>query len=204
MGYFKHYTNHSVTDDEENDASGTSWKSGKNVVINRLGEVYMMMAECLFKTGDYQGALDHINTVRQRWALQQLGADDGSGRYDDYNYVADPDSLWNRYMYIEKPLECSIEGHAMRFIDMRRWGITKTRFEDLAKQTWYFGNFTYLDPLSGEERTKSKCYLYESEPSTYGLEYTEYVLAAQNYNPDDHDYFPLPIDETLNNPNVSN
>ncbi|WP_075590543.1 RagB/SusD family nutrient uptake outer membrane protein [Labilibacter marinus] len=204
VGYFKQYTNHSSIDDEENLAGGTSWKSGKNVVVNRLGEVYMMMAECLMKTGNTQGALDYINDVRERWALQLLGTDDGSGRYDDYNYVADADSLWQRYMYIEKPLECSIEGHAMRFIDMRRWGITKSRFEDLAKQTWYIGDFTYIDPITEVEKTKPKCYLYKEEPAKVGLEYIEYTLAAENYKPSVHEYFPLPTDETLNNPFVSN
>lgn len=202
VAYFKHYTNHSVIDDEEN-IGGTSWKSGKNVVVNRLGEVYLMLAECLIQEDDIDGAIAYINEVRARWALQLLGADDGSGpSFDGVTY--DKTTLMDRLMYVEKPLECSIEGHAMRWIDMRRWGITKQRFQELSEQTWYIGNFTYLDPATGETLTKKNCYLYKEEPSAYGIAINEYELAASNYIDDIHAYFPLPLSETLNNPNISN
>ncbi len=202
VAYFKHYTNHSVVDDEEN-IGGTSWKSGKNVVVNRLGEVYLMLAECLIQEDDITGALSYINEVRARWALQLLGTDDGSGPdFDGITY--DKNTLMDRLMYIEKPLECSIEGHSMRFIDMRRWGITKQRFQELSQQTWYIGNFTYLDPTTGETLTRKNCFLYTEEPATYGIAINEYELAASNYVNEVHDYFPLPLSETLNNPNISN
>ena len=67
FGKYKKYTNHDIVTEEK------AVMSGKNVVVNRLSDVYLMYAECLLVKNDVQGALNYINEIRYRWGLKLLG-----------------------------------------------------------------------------------------------------------------------------------
>ncbi|PKQ61458.1 hypothetical protein BZG02_15655 [Labilibaculum filiforme] len=203
FAYYKKYSNHDIATSEEDTPSGTGWKSGKNVTVNRLAEVYLNYAECLIHKGDVSGALNMMNAIRARWGLQRLGVDDGSG--PDFNGISyTKESLMDQLMYIDKPLELSAEGMSIRWIDMRRWGITKQRFQDLSKQKYYVEDYTFVN-WEGKTITKEKASLQigESPDPVKMPEVYDYTIAAENYMPEVHAYYPLPLNEVLANPNLT-
>ena len=197
FSFFKKYTNHDIVTNEFE--TGTiGWKSGRNVVVNRLGGVYLMYAECLAKTGDINGALVYINKLRQRWGLQLLGASDGSSHdFDDLPY--DETSLMDHLMYKEYPFELGFEGFTGRFLDMRRWGISKQRFNDLSTQVYSLGNYTYTR-TNGKTAQRNKSLLEEGSGAS---EFVEYEGAASSWNANDLGYYQIPKSETLYNPNIN-
>ncbi|WP_111709762.1 RagB/SusD family nutrient uptake outer membrane protein [Lutibacter citreus] len=204
FSYFKHFSNHDIAA-SENDLAETGWKSSKNFILNRLGHVYIMQAECLVKTGDVEGAIDLINEVRARWGLRLIGLEDGSNHdFDGVVYTAE--TLMDRIMYIEKPLESSIEGFSTRNIDMQRWGIGKARYQELANTQFYLTDYEYTD-IDGNPKTASGSLLLKGEnpdPVNFTTIDMEYIQAAEFFNPDLHAFLPLPSAETLNNGQVSN
>jgi len=200
----KKYTNH-LTLLAEIDEDGSAWSSGKNVVVNRLSEVYINMAECIIKTdGDIQDALDLINANRKRHGLVLLGQSNGDNTrtYDEIDYTAE--SLMDFIMYTEKPLELSLEGYMIRWIDMRRWGITGSRFADLASRTYYAIDFTKANGTK-----KNWTSVVETVPSGYSgntpkvIDY-EYDQTTLNYKPEVNDYYPIPSVEVGVNSSFSN
>jgi hypothetical protein len=204
FSFFKKYTNHDIAGNE-NEIGATSWKSGKNIVMNRLADVYLMQAECMIQTGDIDGALKYINDVRRRWGLVLLGPNDGSAHdFDEEVYTEN--TLMNHLMYIEKPLEMSAEGFSIRNIDIRRWGIGETRFKELAAQRYYVADYSYTTGLgTTAKRANSLIKAGESpNPSANNTVDMEYTGAAQFYKRALHDYFPLPANEILNNEQTSN
>jgi starch-binding outer membrane protein, SusD/RagB family len=200
FSFFKQYSNHDIVA-LENDILQTSWKSGKNVVVDRLADVYLMQAECLIKTADLTNAIKSINTIRERWGLVLLGASDGSAHdFDGEDYISDGGTkLMEHLMYVERPLELSVEGYATRSIDLRRWQVAKQRFEYLKTLDFNLVNYT----TGTTSRAKS---LLKAGPSADLSDKTisikEYEDAALNYSSAKNDYFPLPTSETLNNQNV--
>lgn len=203
---YKKYSNHDLVADENDMPRGKQY-SGKNVVLNRLSEVYLLQAECIIKTGgDIQEALDLINAIRDRWGLVQLGTSANTARtFDGYNYISDPDSLMNRIMYIEKPLELSAEGQAIRWNDLRRWDITKERFEQLAGETYYKVDCKYFSMATGKALTKWNQAI-DITPGTDNNAFTidyEYDIPAANFNAERHYYLPIPLTEIMNNPNIN-
>ena len=127
---FKKYTNHDLGAANENEANkGNSLKSGKNVTVNRLSEVLLNLAECYIKQGRVADAITEINKIRGRWALELL---DINSQIDNPGVPYDANSLMERLMYFEKPLELAAEGHATRVIDLRRWGVAPQRFQELS------------------------------------------------------------------------
>ncbi|UMB54052.1 RagB/SusD family nutrient uptake outer membrane protein [Lutibacter sp. A64] len=200
---FKKFTNHDIVT-KEPEVGDSPWKSGKNVVVNRLADVYLMYAECLIKTGDIDGALKYINKIRQRWGLVLLGEDDGSGH--DFNGVTyTEETLMEQLMFVERPLELACEGFDTRTIDLRRWGVTKQRFEDLAALDFNLIDYSYTtEEGTTAKRAASLLQLGLSEdPSNNKITIKEYVQAAANYNEGLHGYLPLPLTEVLNNSNVN-
>ncbi len=210
FGTTKKYTNHDL--ESEEDSGNASINSGKNVTLNRLAEVYINMAECIIKTdGKLEHALKYINDIRSRWGLILLGQSNGdiSHTYDEKTYTKE--ELMEHIMYVEKPLELSNEGHMIRWIDMRRWGITAERFRDLSNQTYYAVTHSIVDS-EGKTRFKNRSLVVSKEniPDEYinddrkykqhvhEIDY-EYRLAVQNYNPAVHDYFEIPSNETIAN-----
>lgn len=215
--YFKKYSNWDIYENE-NDASPQQ-RSGINYRVIRLADVYLMYAECMIKGGtDDTGlseALKYINRVRRRSAIELLGQSTDLGAeyareatYNETIYTAQ--SLMEHLMYIERPLELSIEGHAIRQIDLRRWGITKQRFQYLSQQ-----KFTNADPQGtpyttigkdGKEvkRWGARLYRFNSTIHTEAQKIVDYEQAAGNYNEKMHAYYPIPNGETMANPNLYN
>ena len=188
---FKKFTNHDLVA-SENDIAATAWKSGKNVVVYRLADAYLMLAECKLQDGgDVEGAIQLINKIRKRWALKQLDADD-----------FDATTLMDHLMYVERPLELNLEGFDTRTIDLRRWGVTKQRFQNLAALDFNLIDYT---TEAGVKRAASLIKPgLSTDPSNNKITIKEYTEAAANYNESLHSYFPLPLSEVLNNQNLSN
>jgi starch-binding outer membrane protein, SusD/RagB family len=220
--YWRKYTNWDVIDNEKN-ISATAARSGVNVRIIRLADVYLMYAECLIKGGtDDSGvteAMRYINKVRRRSAVVLLGAD-GTGEFpinqhDNVTYTAS--SLMDHLMYVERPLELSAEGNAIRTIDLRRWGITKQRFQELSQIQYYRGSlrFETEDEKTGTRwssiLTDSAEKLENMAPQVLLLaDYTtpfnkwdnEHGPAAANYVESLHAYWPIPNSEESANPKL--
>ncbi len=204
FSFFKKYTNHDIVN-SENEQLGTSWKSGKNIVINRLSDVYLMLAECQIKTGQVADAIININKIRQRWGLTLLGLPDGSAHdFDGITYTEE--SLMERLMNVERPLELSVEGFATRNIDLRRWGTTKKRLEDLAELDFNLMDYPYVSE-DGKNGNRARSLLKKgisADPSDNRITIKEYVIPASNYNNSLHDYLPIPTTEVTNNQLISN
>lgn len=198
-GYFKKYTNHSIVADENN-TGDISWKSGKNVIVNRLADVYLMYAECLLMgDGNVQGAIDLINPIRQRWALQLLDAN--SDLIDGTAYSVQ--SLMDHLMFVERPLELSVEGVSIRTIDLRRWGVGSSRFNDLSTRSYYLTDYEYYNDENNALESRNNSFVREGispDPSGDPQIVQEYTGAAQFYT---DGYLVLPTSETLNNTSVS-
>ncbi|WP_282037624.1 RagB/SusD family nutrient uptake outer membrane protein [Saccharicrinis aurantiacus] len=127
--------------------NSTTFKSGVNYRVLRLADIYLMYAEALIEGGDNDGgvaqALSYINKVRYRSALQLFGTvsewTDHGKTYDGLTY--DAQMVMEKLMYVERPLEISILGHASRHMDLRRWGVYKERFQELATHRYAFGSY---------------------------------------------------------------
>ncbi|WP_068473338.1 RagB/SusD family nutrient uptake outer membrane protein [Saccharicrinis aurantiacus] len=205
FAYYKKYTNHDITDSERNLSEGQN-RSGKNVTVNRLAEVVLLMAECHIQKNEIQEALDLMNDVRVRWGLELLGTESGSkhGANHDYNNVEyDQTSLMKQLMHIDKPLELSSEGHSIRNIDLRRWGIAKQNFEDLYKRKYWVDTFTFTD-LDGKDKNNWRSMIVDYDPGNGSIILDDFEAASQNYINEVHDYLPIPLSEILNNPNIFN
>ncbi|NMH86865.1 RagB/SusD family nutrient uptake outer membrane protein [Flavivirga algicola] len=206
FGAYKKYTNHDLDVTEGDGNPRGSRASGKNVVLDRLANVYLMQAECMIKTGDIDGALEAINTVRKRWGLVLLGPPNSrwsSSSFDNITYTAD--SLMEHLMYVEKPQEMCIEGYQTRWTDLRRWGVLEANFNRLAGET-YYALTVKIKNVEGNEVNKNFASVNdENIDNVDGLKIIdyEYDAKAQNYNPESHDYLPIPLIEITANPNVN-
>ena len=202
--YFRKYTNwQTVTSEKVIVPNGLS---GINYRVIRLADVYLMYAECLIKGGtDESGvneAIKYINRVRNRSGLIKIGlavnAEFPTMTYNNVGYTAT--QVMNHLMYIERPLELSIEGHATRVIDLRRWGITKARYAELATKTYYLDHYPYKD-ANGLNATRWFSVLNEvAGPKTA----VDFVQSSTNYNEAAHAFWPIPNNETVANPNINN
>jgi hypothetical protein len=191
-GYFKKYTNHDITNDEQT-LGLNNWQSGKNVILNRLSGVYLMMAECLNETDDITGALFYTNAVRKRWGLKVLeGAD-----YDSKEEVR------TRLQLFEYPMELCVEGYSTRNIDLRRWGIAKARYTALSQRNFYATDYVYLNEDATGTATRTASLVREgisTNATDFQIE-PEFLKASENYT---DGYLPYPASETINNPKISN
>lgn len=132
-------------------APGTTNVTGLNVNLIRLGDVYLMAAECAVEKGDLQRALTLVNLVRQRASkiTPQLVNGAPAAAYKVSQYATFPDATYARNaVRFERRLELAMEGH--RFFDLVRWGIAKQALES------YFsfegGYFNYLKGITIEAR----------------------------------------------------
>jgi hypothetical protein len=211
FAWWKKYTNHDIAATESQIPSASATLSSKNVTLNRLAEVILMQAECKIKTGDVQGALDLINDVRKRWALMLLGdaGSDVSHTYDGIDYISDPNELMQHLMRVEKPLETSIEGHAIRFLDFQRWKKSDNysfsdRLEELSNLTLYGVDFTYINSEGASKTRFNKPSLVAEQPSGAHIvvDY-EYDTSSLNYKEEIHGNYPIPFAESTTNPNIN-
>ncbi|WP_316833194.1 RagB/SusD family nutrient uptake outer membrane protein [Pedobacter aquatilis] len=132
-------------------APGSTNVTGLNVNLIRLGDIYLMAAECAVETGDLPRALALVNAVRQRAAKIVPQTINGSAAavYRVNPYPSFPDAAYARTaVRFERRLELAMEGH--RFFDLVRWGIAKQTLES------YFafegGYFDYLKGIVFESR----------------------------------------------------
>ncbi len=153
--------------------------SGINERVIRLADVMLLYAECLLKTGgSYNEALDLVNEIRSRSGVVLLNE-------SDYN----EESLMEHIMWVERPLELMFEGHDIRWEDLVRWGKIKEQYERLASIQYVF-----ISPM-----------IYEYNPNIHTQQpLREFVEAASVYNPDYHNYFPIPSTELTSNPDIFN
>ncbi len=152
--------------------------SGINERLIRLADIYLLYAETLLMTGgSYTEALDLINLIRDRAGAMDLVESD---------YTAA--TLMEHIMWVERPLELMFEGHDTRWEDLRRWGKTREQYERLSlmKFTLEGKNIRWYEPA--DKDTDSEIV-------------QEFIEAAEIYNPELHDYFPIPVTEQLTNPN---
>jgi len=208
--YYRKYSNWRTVTSETD--FQPDFKSPLNVRLIRLADVYLMLAECLIQGGSNDGGVDDamvlINRIRRRAGARLIGPN-GSGEFssndhDDITYNAQ--SLMEHLMYIERPLELSIEGQAIRFLDLRRWGILRERFNDLSQRDYYRRDFQIIN-ADGMMQTKDfGSRIFEGiDPDTGEAEgvIRDNLRASENYNPAIHDYYPIPISEKTSNPNVN-
>lgn len=224
-GYFRKFTN---WDTLENEQSGTPPKaSGINLRLIRLADIYLMYAECLIKGGNdasrLQEAIDYVNEVRYRAGTMLIG-DEYSGKYrgertyqntviDDDNNTADdtlidtPQELMEHLMYVERPLELSVEGNAIRVVDLRRWGVTKQRFEYLSQQGFVLKEIRYLKPKVNNsedlELVANWGKQYRAAEYPEEVAWFDYTNAAINYG-ESVAYWPIPNIESTSNPEINN
>ncbi len=204
FGRYKKYTNYDLNEDEGASNPRGSRASGKNVILDRLANVYLMQAECMIKTGDVTEALELINALRHRWALVLLGPVNprwSSSTFDNITYTEE--SLMEHLMFKEKPLEMCLEGFQTRWTDLRRWGVIKSNFDRLASETYYVSTIS-IKNVNGDDVNQITVGS-EVDPTATGLKIIdyEYDQKAQNYNPASHDYVPLPLAEVVANPSIS-
>ncbi|NJB83682.1 RagB/SusD family nutrient uptake outer membrane protein [Wenyingzhuangia aestuarii] len=201
---FKKYTNHDILT-SENDLPSGKFNSGKNVIVNRLSEVHLMLAECYIYKNQIDKALLHINKIRERWGLVLYGApaefSDGMHTYDNQTY--DAASLMDKLMYIDKPLETCLEGHSVRSIDLRRWGITQQRFQDLSTRVYGTKEIVYTGKnIEGVVDTVEAAMIISDADADFDplteLD-DEYTEAAANYSKKAHAYLPIPLNEKTTN-----
>ncbi|ANQ47444.2 RagB/SusD family nutrient uptake outer membrane protein [Flammeovirga sp. MY04] len=203
--YYKKYTNFDIYESEMDSPLGV-FASGKNITVNRLADVYLMYAEAQLKgNGNVEEALKYINRIRHRWALRLLGtaSEFPSSEHDNTAYSVT--SLMNHIMYVEKPLEMSVEGYSTRTIDLRRWDISKQRYSELAQEVYHLGDYEkcWVD----EEGNLKDRLLSTLEPGAKpadnnGIDIKDFQQAAANYNKNLHAYLPIPLSEIQNNPTV--
>lgn len=181
--------------------------SGVNERLLRLGEIYLNYAETQIEMGDIDEALLYINKVRRRSALQLLGPV-GSGEYptnDHDNVSYNATNLTEHLRHVEYPLELSCEGPGGdRNIDLRRWGIKKQRFQDLAARK-YTGTSFQIENEEGTLIWKWGALCDEIDPASPNddtPDWDEFQEAAVNYSESEHAYWPIPNSEIIANPDL--
>jgi tetratricopeptide (TPR) repeat protein len=117
--------------------------TGLNVNLIRLGDVYLMAAECEVELGNLTRALALVNDIRTRAGRLPAKVVAGApiAAYTVSLYPSFPNAQFARNaVRFERRLELALEGH--RFYDLVRWGVLKPTLES------YFafeGNyFSYL------------------------------------------------------------
>lgn len=204
--YFRKYSNSDIAVSER--TFSPDGRGGSNIRLIRLADVYLMYAECLIKGGtDGAGLTDammYVNRVRKRSSLEQIGPN-GSGEYPSAthdNVTYDAASLMNHLMYKERPLELASEGHAIRYLDLRRWGVLKQRFDELAVGLYAKSDVPFVN-IDGTNGTKWGGSLYrvateaEADPALI-----DRSMPADNFKEDLHSYLPIPVDEETGNPEL--
>ncbi|GAF02768.1 RagB/SusD family nutrient uptake outer membrane protein [Saccharicrinis fermentans] len=204
-GYWRKMTNWDKYDTEKI----TNAKSGINFRVIRYSDVLLMYAECLIKGGTddagVEDALALINTVRYRSALLLLGKSATSpystSTHDELTYSAQ--DVMDHLMYKERPLELSAEGYSIRQLDMRRWGITKERFEDLSERRYKRGDYAFYSEIDKKDVTRWGSVLDYADDTDYDYKSNEFTQAAVNYRETDHAYWPIPTSETTANSEIN-
>lgn len=157
-------------------------RSGINERVIRLADVYLMYAEAVLKTsGNVEEAIKYINRIRERSGVLKL---------NETEY--DVDKLLTHIMMVERPLELFVEGHMIRWNDLRRWGIVKDVLKELS-QIKYRAFPDWLREATPED--------LEDPDAEIRVQFTN---AYNNYNPEEDNFFPIPHQEVITNEQISN
>ena len=119
--------------------------------------------------------------IRRRSGVLQLNR-------EEYNV----DKLLTHIMRVERPLELFVEGHMVRWQDLKRWGILKEVLGELS-QIKYRAFPDWLREATPEDL----------EDPTADIR-VQFETAYENYNPDEDNYFPIPHQEIITNEMVGN
>jgi hypothetical protein len=84
---------------------------------------------------------------------------------------------------------------------MRRWGITKQRFQELSQKRYYGEHFQYAK-VDNTLDWRWESILNEGSKDGYKT-IQDYAQAASNYNQEAHSYWPLPSSEIVSNPDLN-
>jgi len=196
--YVKKYTNWYHLPAEDSNS-----RSGINHRHIRLADVYLMYAEAVLNaSGDVDTAIEFIDRIRSRAGVKTLVQymDENGGTFPQLHisiqvHGSQPtvspttENVMTHIRRVERSLELCFEGH--RYKDLVRWGIVKEVFDELRKdEIWREANkddvldiVNGIPPLFIQERIRP-----------------DFFLAAQNYNPEQHNYFPIPTQERQTNP----
>ncbi|KAB6149028.1 RagB/SusD family nutrient uptake outer membrane protein [Bacteroides xylanisolvens] len=244
-GYFRKLCNWDIRT-KENEGTPVN-SSDINLRLIRLADIYLMYAECLIKGGTdetgFDEALMYVNKVRQRAGTMLMGSEDnakaefkGNATYqntvinEETGEPADPNGtmstaseLMEHLMYVERPLELCVEGHALRVNDLRRWedngvevstGVAGTsgnkfsvkgRFTYLSQQKFILETTYYWKPKTvgslelvlGQNWGKQ----YRASYNPTKTPWVDYAHAAANYD-DNVAYWPIPNTEIMSNPYI--
>ncbi|WP_282165834.1 RagB/SusD family nutrient uptake outer membrane protein [Cellulophaga baltica] len=181
-------------------------RSGINFRHIRYADVLLMYAEAVIEANnDYETAIDYIDMVRSRAGvvtLRQYMADNAGmfpqlhvskQVHGDFPMVAaSSETVMKHLQRVERPIELCFEGH--RWKDLVRWGIVQEVFDDLrADEIWREANKESV--LKVSDGGVAPLYIIERIRP-------DFVLAAANYNPAKHNYFPIPTQEVQTNDNL--
>ncbi len=175
-------------------------RSGINFRQIRYADVLLMYAEAIIEdTGDFMTAMEYVDMVRSRagvYTLQQY-IDMNGGTFPqlhvskqvhgDRPLVApSAETVMTHIRRVERPLELCYEGH--RWKDLVRWGIVQEVFDELrADEMWRQQNLAAIqDPT-------------EQPFVINGVVRPDFTVAQSIYDPELHDYFPIPSAEIQSN-----
>lgn len=194
-------------------------KSGINIPVIRLAEIYLLYAECMIEDGNLSEALKYINRIRKRSHLVLLGKSSEAGAeyvnatttYED-DIDLNPDNgeepvtlenLKEHLMFVEKPLELALESE--RTIDLRRWGVWKQHLQDIASVE--YDSYHYNKNLNGKNPKRWRCFILPTGELPYfpisgsnnhrdkEPQLRDALLGSQNFTSSIHSYFPIPQTE---------
>jgi len=206
-------------------------RSGINIPVIRLAEIYLLYAECMIEKGNLDEALRYINRIRKRSHLILLGNSgigefNGSSTYiDDIDLdsnngqeAVNIDNLRNHLRFTEKPLELALESE--RYIDLRRWGVWKEQLQAIAEPE--YDAYHYRQNINGDHGVRFRCFIVptgevppletlrnpnniQSNQNRRTLEahLKDHLEGSQNFDSSLHAYFPIPQDEINSNLNAN-
>lgn len=126
--------------------------AASNKIYIRWADVMLWKAEALNETGDYAGAVNLINKVRQRARLTITanGTFPPVGTLPDRDVTSTDKTQIKNWLIHERRVELGFE--SQRFNDLKRWGLAKSFLTGLGEN---FQDKNYLYPIPQGEIDKS-------------------------------------------------